>query len=333
MVKVVAEARGKVILMGEHAVVYGHPALAAQVDLPLVVTLKWQDTPPPIGGRWALRCHLPALGEPLPPMILAETRSAISLMKAGDHSGHSALYDALTLCFKLADAPPGTFDLSLNSALPMGKGMGSSAAFAAAILRAISQLKKVDPEAHTLAQWVNEVEAIFHGTPSGVDGAVVSHGGLLRFQRGEPSILEPLTLPRALPIVLADSGDIGETSKMVGAVRQRLESQPEDTRRIFEEIEALTLEGLEAMSRGDLMALGPLMVANHDRLREIGVSTPTLDSMVTLALEAGALGAKLTGAGGGGLMMALVKDDTQAARVAGALSQAGYTTWLTSLGA
>lgn len=314
----VGVACGKVILLGEHAVVYGHPALAAGLSLPLVVSCRAR---PAVGGG-LITLHAPDLGLSVSTPWPAPTPPSLPVLAC------------VAACLDEAAAPPADYHLVVQSQIPVGKGMGSSAALAVACLRAIAGATgRGVGEGLELAARANRVEGIFHGTPSGVDAAVVSLGGVMAFRRGPPLAIEPLALARPLPVILLDSGQVGETWTQVAAVRDRREADPLGVDLLFEAIAALTQAGRAAAEAGDLATLGRLMDQNHRCLQVLGVSTPALDGLVDLARGAGALGAKLTGAGGGGLVLGLMPDEGAAAALERRARARGIEAWAALLGA
>ncbi len=258
----VGTAPGKLILLGEHAVVYGHPAMAAAVGLHTTVTLWSRPGPTALGS--------------------------------------SAFHD-LRLRQTLASAlPPEGLRVDIESQLPAGRGMGSSASIAVALVRAAAALEGEEPRFETLFERSLALERIFHGQPSGVDNMVVLRGGLLSYRKGPPLDIRPLRVPVPLPVVILDSGLAGSTARlvaMVGASRPTTDPVLQSIGSLVERAEGLL---------DDPVALGAAMDTNHGLLRELGVSTPRLDQLCQLARENGALGAKLSGAGGGGVVLALV---------------------------
>lgn len=250
---------GKLILVGEHAVVYGHPAIAFAVDKGVIATLTACDGP-------------------------------THAVDAVD----DRLDTALARCL-----PAHGWSLSLRSDLPLGRGMGSSAAVAVSLVRAAA--RALGEPLSEAEEWerVFALEQIFHGTPSGIDQAVSARGGAIRYERGPPPSITQLEAPDWRVVVL-DSGACGDTRALVAQVRsQRPRIDP-----VLEAIGALVAPCQAALH--DPRALGPLLTRAHQLLGELGVSTPALDDLVALALGAGALGAKLSGAGGGGVVIALV---------------------------
>ncbi len=253
---------GKLILCGEHAVVYGHPALAMAVDRGTSVTLT------------------PTRG---PTRILSDIRDP-------------RLERAI-----LTRVPAQGFEVRIDTNLPIGRGMGSSAALSVALIRAVRALDGQTPSVDELYEQAFEIERVFHGNPSGLDHAVSARGGLLRYRRGPPPSFEPLSSPAGRWVVL-DSGEEGNTAELVaGVASRRPRIDP-----ILERIGALVHEAATVLD--DPAKLGPLLNENHALLREIGVSNSRLDALIAFAREHGALGAKLAGAGGGGVVLALVAD-------------------------
>jgi mevalonate kinase len=261
---------GKLILAGEHAVVYGHPAVAFAVDRGTTVTLEPRPGPTEV------------LSAPCDERLRAALRRAL---------GEG-------------------FAVHVTTDLPIGRGMGSSAALALALVEARAALagRPLSPEAHF--QEALEVERVFHGQPSGLDVAVGLTGGLVRYRRPRPGEALAASLERLGPVdwcvVVLDSGEAGDTAELVARVAAgRPANDP-----LLAEIGALVEEVALSLSIPD--RLGPLLTHNHRLLQRLGVSTPQLDALVDLALRSGAAGAKLAGAGGGGVALALFPDPTSA---------------------
>ena len=258
---------GKVILLGEHFVVHGAPALAA-----------------PLFGReveGTLQRDASVIDAPGVPR--GEVEAALALV-----------------CADLEQSVPG---ITVRTPLPIGAGLGSSAAFATALVRALSESRSVPLDSVTQARLVHLLESRVHGTPSGLDAAVVSRERLIRFERDVP--VQEVSCGVDVHLVVADSGTPGATSEQVRRVQEFAGERPERFLALLAEASEEVDVGVAAVARGELALLGACMNDAHERLSECGVSTPALDGLVHAARAAGALGAKLTGAGGGGAIVAL----------------------------
>ena len=293
-----AFAHGKLLLFGEHAVVYGEPALAAALTVGVAATVT---------GRTAARLTVPAW--------------SIDVAGDADHRVAAALR-ALRAALPF-DASG--YDLHLEASLPAGAGVGSSAAMAVASARALAAAAGHLLTPDQLFEAAMAAERVFHGNPSGLDHAVAIHGGLMHFVRGNPPRMRPVALGASFRLLVAQVEAGADTGRMVAAVAALREAHPV-ARALCTDIGALVAEAEAALTAGDHAAVGRLMNLNHGLLSALGVSTAGLDAAVHAARTAGALGAKLTGAGGGGCMVALVTDETAPA-VASALAQLARATF------
>ena len=202
-------------------------------------------------------------------------------------------------------------------------GLGSSAALSVALVRALAASDGRALSPSEAARLANEVEKVFHGTPSGIDATTAAHGGLLWFETGPPMRWEEVAAGGPLPLVVALSGEEHDTGRSVGGLRHRAESSPEVYGPVFGAIGGLVRAGRTAIERAAWPLLGELMSMNHALLRACGVSTDALDRVVDDALACGALGAKLTGAGGGGAAIALARPEGEEDLIA-ALRRRGW---------
>ncbi len=283
----IGEAPGKVILLGEHAVVHGHPALAAPVHL--------------LRARAELG---PLQATPLPDLRIEAPDVGLSLW-LHELDPSSAIAAALHLSQQALQLPSlPRVVLQLTSSIPVASGLGSGAAITLAIVRALSAYAGQTLPLEQQSAIVYQVDQIHHGTPSGIDNTVITYGVPIRFQSGTPP--QRLRPGAALPLLIADSGCASPTGAAVAGVRQRLRDSPAETTAAFETIHQIVDRGTVAVEHGRLEELGACMNANHFQLRALGVSTPLLDRLVEAARLAGALGAKLSGAGLGGNLVALV---------------------------
>jgi mevalonate kinase len=218
------------------------------------------------------------------------------------------------------NAPPPDLSIEIRSSIPIGSGFGSGAAVTAALMRSLSAMLGHPLEGAELNELVFEVEKMHHDTPSGIDNTVVVFGAPVYFVRGQPP--EPFHVGRPLHFLVSDSGVSASTRETVGDVRRLLDAEPGRYGPHIEEIGALVRQARACLEEGDAASLGALMVRDHGLLRELTVSSELLDGLVEAALEAGALGAKLSGGGRGGNVIALVAPE-QAGQVAAALRASG----------
>ena len=315
-----ASAPGKIILFGEHAVVYGQPAIAvpiSQVQARAVVRADPGQRP----GRVRIQA----------PDIHLETDLA-------DLPGEHPLAVAFRTLFSALDiSRPPALSVRVTSTIPIAAGLGSGAAVSVALFRALSAFLGHSLEDEQICALAFEVEKLHHGTPSGIDNTVITYARPVFFERdregnGRENKVELLRVPRPFTILIADTGIPSPTAIAVSDVRRARETEPERYETIFASIGEIAREARAMIEAGELDALGSLMDRNHALLREIGVSSPALDRLVRVARSAGALGAKLSGGGRGGNMISLI--DPQAAQhVNKALQEAGATrTILTTIG-
>lgn len=297
-----AEAPGKVILVGEHAVVYGQPAVAAPLrGLGVRVTVS----PSPAGLR---------LETPLGGGELAE----LAADPAHPLGGLAALALA---ALDLAGAAGLGATISLESELPMGAGLGSSAAAAWALTRALAEALEADWPPETAGALVALAEARAHGKASGLDAATVMAGGPLRFSLAEGPV--PIVPGAPLRYVVADSGRPRRTADAVASVKAALASRPDGGARLLCELGTLAHGAEAALAAGDPQALGAQLDAAQAHLEALGLGVPETSALVRAARDAGALGAKFTGAGRGGCVLALAPDETTQLAIAAALVAAG----------
>ncbi len=298
-----ASAPGKAILLGEHAVVYGKPAIAIPVSqLRVDVTAEAFNCPPneiwidsPVIRMYKNIKDLPA-DNPL--------RLAVDLTKIACKN----------------PSFPGLM-LRINSSLPIGGGMGSGAAVSCALIRALSAcLIKESLPPKTINDLVYEVEKIHHGNPSGVDNTVITYEQPIFFRRG--AALETVMVKNPVQLVIADTGINSATSTMVAGVRKRYDQNRDQYQLYLDSIEGLVIAARTALQDGDITALAETMNENHRLLQQMEVSSFALDRLVKTAKTAGALAAKLIGAGGGGNMIALCTPEN-AKQVGQALNSIG----------
>lgn len=298
-----ASAPGKIILFGEHAVVYGQPAIAVPVNQ---VKAKAIVIANPMASPGKIHVQAPAI----------ELDSNLDEL-AKDHPIASAIY--LTVQALKITRPPAC-TLRITSSIPVASGLGSGAAVTVAVIRALSTFigKPIsDEETNSIAF---EVEKIYHGTPSGIDNTVVTYSRPVYFLRDQP--IELLKVPHSFTIIIANTGITSPTRVTVGDVRQAWQSYPDRVEPIFSAIGKIVEQARRLIEHGEPYQIGPLMSEDHHLLQKLGVSSNELDQLVGSALEAGALGAKLSGGGRGGNIIALA-DPEHAPGLAEILRQSG----------
>lgn len=297
-------SHAKAILFGEHAVVFGSPAVAVPVH---GLSAEARLTP----GRPGLHIdsELYAGDAEVAPRrlspVIAATRSA---------------------CAYLGETQPAA-TLLIRSAIPHERGLGSSAAIAAAVVRAVANAAGAEFDEQVSFDLVQSAERIAHGNPSGLDARAVVGEQAIRFDQGRVTEI-PVATP--LHIVIADSGTPGSTATAVASVRRRKEANARHVQPLLDRLASIASLGAQSISAGDLTQVGSLMLEAHGLLKELGVSTSSLDSLVDAAVAGGAVGAKLTGGGLGGCVLALAPNATAAEHLHLALARAGaQRTWTT----
>lgn len=291
-----ATAPGKVILFGEHAVVYGRPALAAPIT------------------HLRARATIEPTGKPDVALIAPDLNRLAWLSNVHPHNPLAAVVRVVERHFacSLSDG----YSLSVTSAIPIASGLGSGAAISVAVIRALAlYMGRGDSTTRDeVSRLAYEVERLHHGTPSGVDNTVIAFEKPVYFVRHDPSpTIEPFSTARPLRLVIGDTGVRSATKDVVGDVRRRWAVEFARFEAIFDACGRLAEAGRQALAAGDLPAVGALMNENHEWLARMTVSSPPLDALVAAARDAGSLGAKLSGAGRGGNMIALVTEETEAA--------------------
>ena len=298
---------GKVILLGEHAVVYGVPAIAVGIERG---ARAWTTN---AGGE---RGKPATLSIPTWDIFVNE-RDSVVLAQA-----FRALLDATRS--ESVGALEGVA-LEADGDLPPGGGLGSSAAVGVAIARALDPSATVSAIERRVMEW----ERVFHGNPSGIDAAVAARGGCIHFTRGGP--IESVQVPSGLHLCIGHSGMGSSTKAMVELVSNRLAQNPTLVEKSWSGIRSLVGNARLALQSGDLRALGKLLDLNQMILSGLFVSTAEIEELCGLARSAGALGAKLTGAGGGGCVVALTESAEGAVPILSAWKRAGYDgfhTWI-----
>ena len=304
----VGRASGKIILMGEHAVVYGQPAIAmpfSAVEIIAQVTAGGQALSVACDFYEGLVHQMPKVWESLKHAI------RFSLYRIG------------------APTDP-AIHIDIRSTIPAERGMGSSAAVAVAVARALFAFYEKELTDEELWDIVQSSEKIAHGNPSGIDALTTSGKSPIYFVKGQT--IEPISLAVNAYLVVADTGIIGNTHEAIADVASLVVENLE-AKNWIEELGRLTQSTRKVLGTGQVDELGNLMNQAQIYLQKLGVSNEFLNQFVQLARENGALGAKLTGGGRGGCMIALSDSQENAEKIAASLEQAGARqTWIQFLG-
>lgn len=296
---------GKVILLGEHAVVYGSHAIAAPIRLGIKARVL-ED------GK-GIRLIIPRWG--------VESR-----LFAGVEATHS-MYRALEDLIRLLRLDRQSFTIEVSPELPRAMGMGGSAALAVAVIRALNRHFGLHLDDDAVNRHAFACEQVVHGTPSGIDNTVSTYGRFILYRK--PDMTE-LHVPEAIPIVIGLTGISGHTLEQVKRVREARERTPELYDDVFNRIDQMVLASRAAVEHNDLETLGQLMNMTHGMLNSLQVSCWELEELIQIARKHGSPGAKLTGAGGGGAMIALAPENADG--IASAMKDAGYQSIVTRIG-
>jgi mevalonate kinase len=301
-------APGKIILFGEHAVVYGRPALAVPV---IQVQTKVEVVPSSRPGIWI----------DAPEVQLHTELNSL----ASDHPLAAVIHGLL---FSLGISPFPPLQITINSTIPVASGLGSGAAVSVALIRALSTHLGHVLSDEQVNSFTYEIEKLHHGIPSGIDNTVITYARPVYYIKGWR--LETLVVRKPFTLVIGNTGIPAPTKESVGDVRRLWESDPPKFERLFDAVGEIADRAREKIETGEIEGLGELMDRNHALLQDMTVSAPELDRLVAAAREAGALGAKMSGGGRGGNMIALVLPE-KAERVARSLAAAGAKSTLISL--
>lgn len=304
-------ASGKIILFGEHAVVYGRPAIAAPVSQ-VRATATVTDGP---AGKGCILFAQDIDEEIRPTQAAADHPLALVLRLALDAAGVQAEPD---------------WRVALTSGIPIASGLGSGAAISTALVRAVLTHANQPALPETVSRLVYRSEELFHGTPSGIDNTVIAYERPVWFVKGRPP--ETFAVGRSFTLAIADSGIASPTKETVGDVRRAWQADPAASESIFHRIADIVHGARRAIADGNWAAIGLLMNANQQRLQELGVSSPPLEKLIEAAREAGALGAKLSGGGRGGNLIALVDGESAGAVQAALLAAGAKRVLLTEVG-
>jgi len=319
---------GKVILFGEHFVVYGIPAIASSIEYKteaIVERVVDGRLPPPSGREGSMAGK---------GWVMEDNRPANPGYKSAKYEQQKR---SVELVFKEAGFDPekNNIRITLGGDLVAVGGVGASAAVCVAIARALNDEFNLGFDDERINRIAFIGDSAYAGTPSGIDNTASTYGGLIWFVRnmkGGENTIERLKLREPLRIVMGNTLITANTEAAVSGVKRRRQEHPEKYERIFDQAKNLVYRARWALESFNLKEIGKLMNENHALLREIEVSHPKLDELVEIALKNGALGAKMTGGGLGGYMVALTPDEEIQHRVAKAMESAGYKALETRIG-
>jgi mevalonate kinase len=303
---------GKTILFGEHFVVHGVPGIASAVDSAADAQVKKAKKGINVTDE---RSGAKGYAEK---KKLQQLESIERMLKAMG-----------------MDPKKVALDIWLGGNLPGFSGLGASAASSVAIARAIAEEFNLDLSDERINDIAYEAEKAYAGNPSGIDNTAATFGGLIWFKKdlsGGSNTIEQLNIREPVEIVIGNTGIVANTKAMVAGVAERKKQNPEKYGAIFRQAEELAYRGREALEEFYLQKVGELMDENHGLLQEIEVSCKELDHLVELARKKGAFGAKMTGGGGGGCMLALTPGKELQEAVASAIENEGYQVLRTKIG-
>ncbi|MHA1217407.1 MAG: mevalonate kinase [Candidatus Heimdallarchaeaceae archaeon] len=288
-------APGKIILFGEHAVVYKHPAIAAAIDLRAISFISASSeqisilSVPDLFPKKLFDLNL----TPLPENLTALKFVIDSLLEVTESSKNPTI--------------------EISSQIPLSAGLGSSAAVSVSLIAGFSKFLGMDIDLHEINKLAYETEKIIHSFPSGIDNTISTYGGGILYENG---VMKELSFQLSSNyIVIINSLIPRNTKDLVESVRKKYEKNPSAIQGIFHNIHNIVIDAEKALKAGDLAQIGELMSSNHQLLRDLGVSHRTLDEIVKILDEKRALGSKLTGAGGGGCVISLFDDYHRATEV------------------
>ena len=302
---------GKAILFNEHFVVYGIPAIVSAIGK--YTTAKVED-------------HTKS------GIHLEDNRNATPGYKEDKADQQNDSLNRMLHAMRIDLVKKGV-KITLTGDLYAASGIGASAASCVAIARALSAYYNLNLSNEEINAIAYEGEKGYHGTPSGIDNTASTFGGLIWFQKGDTPVMEKIAIPNPVEIVMGNTGKVADTAAAVAGVRKRRESNPEKYQEIFNRAENIAFLAKRALEDDDYKELGKLMNENHKLLQQIEVSSRELDFLVEVARSNGAFGAKLTGGGLGGNMIALTPGKDLQDTVANAIEKEGFQVVKTVIGA
>lgn len=304
---------GKTILFGEHFVVYGLPSIVSALGVYTTADVKVVK-----GNGWTVNDQRPATPG------YKEQKYIEAMQSIANIINHLKV-----------DIENQRIEISFAGDLIAATGVGASAAQCTSLARALSETFNLNLDDEKINEVAYEGEKAYHGTPSGIDNTASTYGGLIWFVRNlgaGKNTIDLLQSPRKMLIVIANSGITASTTEIVADVRRLREKNPEKIEKIFGEYKKLVEAAKKALLEGDIATIGNLMNQNHKMLQQITVSGEINDELVEIALENGAVGAKLTGTGRGGLVIGLAENEDIQEKIVEVIEEKGYSAWRTTIG-
>jgi mevalonate kinase len=302
---------GKAILFNEHFVVYGVPAIVTAIGK--YTTAKVEES---TKSGWKLN----------------DNRKATPRYKEDKIDQQKDSINRILIKMNVDLSKKG-IEITLDGNLYCASGIGASAASCVAIARALSKHYNLNLSDEEINEIAFEGEKGYHGTPSGIDNTAATFGGLIWFEKGETTVMDKISISYPIEIVMGNTGKVANTTVAVAGVKERKEKFPDKYKEIFNRAENIAYLAKDALLDEDHEELGKLMNENHKLLQQIEVSSRELDFIVKLARDSGALGAKLTGGGLGGSIIALTPTKELQDNVANAIEKEGFQTLKTVIGA
>jgi len=304
---------GKTILFGEHFVVYGLPAIASALGTYTTANVKVIES-----NGWVVDDQRPA--------------TPGYKKKKNDEAMHSIknVIEHLNI-----DTTNQKLEITFKGNLIAASGVGASAAQCTSLARAFNDTFNLELDDEKINEAAYEGEKAYHGTPSGIDNTASTYGGLIWFIKnlsGSKNTMDLMKASKKMHLVIANSGITASTTEVVADVRRLKEENQEKFEKIFKKYKIIAEEAKDALINGDINKTGTLMNKNHNLLREITVSGEVNEKLVDIALQAGALGAKMTGTGRGGLVIAVAENEESQLRISKAIKTKGYDAWKTMIG-
>ncbi|MHA1143184.1 MAG: mevalonate kinase [Candidatus Helarchaeota archaeon] len=288
--EITASAPGKIILFGEHAVVYGSAAIAMAINLRSFVTAKFISE-----KQLSIHAKDVHLSQEFP-LDLEAIESKIPHLKI-----MGPILNCCTSIFK-KKFPENGIELKIWSQIPLGAGLGSSAAIAVSTVGALNGLLELNLSIEEISSLAFESECLVHGTPSGIDNTISSHGGAVYYKKGS---VKRMDVRSKIPILILDTKIKRKTSFWVGKVKEKYNANRQVFSLIFQSVDKISLKGRKLLERGYLKDLGELMNVNQGLLDAMGVATPEVSKIINKIRKQNVFGVKITGAGGGGCIIIL----------------------------